>query len=75
VTALCLILASSFILVNVDLKPSANALDLIEVQKGRVISRWEEAFAKKYFVSEKIYNDVLKQLHVGRVPPIYHTLC
>jgi hypothetical protein len=75
VTALCLILASSFILVNVDLKPSANALDLIEVQKVRAISRWEEAFAKKYVVSEKIYNDVLKQLRVGRVPPIYHTFC
>jgi hypothetical protein len=52
----------------------AKSSDLIEVQKGRAMKRWEEAFDKKY-VDENIYNDVLEKLKIGKVPPIFHTLC
>jgi hypothetical protein len=48
--------------------------DLIDIQKGRAIARWDEAFHKQYF-DENTYHIVLEKLKIGEVPPIYHALC
>jgi hypothetical protein len=66
---------SSLISIYVDLKSAANLQDLIEVQKGRAIKRWKDAFSKQLFTSRPIYDAVLEQLNEKKVPPIYHTLC
>jgi hypothetical protein len=60
---------------NVDLNPSNEGSDLIQVQKDRATARWKEAFKKQYFDDQEMYDQVLKQLNHGKIPPIYHTLC
>jgi hypothetical protein len=47
---------------------------LIDVQKGRAIARWDQAFARKDF-EKSVYDEVLSELTKGEVPPIYHALC
>jgi hypothetical protein len=71
----CFVSLMTFHSPNVDLNPSKEGSDLIQVQKDRATARWKEAFKKQYFDDQEMYDQVLKQLSHGKVPPIYHTLC
>jgi hypothetical protein len=49
---------------------------LIELQKERAIALWEQSKKAGYFnEADTVYTEVLEQLHDGKVPPYFHTLC